>query len=490
MMVRSFCLVASLVALVAPLAAQSPVEIVRRGLDAIGGVDAVRALPGVSVTLYGTAHGIGQSELPDSPPRATITHGAIHMDFRGARRATSTEAYAVTGAVTRTRTVVAGGIGAQGQTALSAPMNAGGLANQQQSLRRWPDRLLLGALDAPTALSALPPREFRGQPHVGVRYAGADTASLYFDRATGVLTVVEFVTDDPILGDRVTQTMYSRWQSVGAGVRVPRQVDVTVNGTPWQHLIYTTASAGSPHDTLFAIPDSVAAAARAARGGPTGPAPISVALVQVAPGVWRAEGQTHHTLVVEVGADQLLLVEAPQSTQRVRAVLDTLRSRFPTRRVTTLVSTHHHWDHSGGLREIIAEGIPIVTHQANEAFVRRVGEARRTVAPDLQASRRRAPTIRTLTDSMVVGTGTGQVVVYRHPTAHAEGIVSVWVPSARVLFSSDVLNPAPTNVAPAGSWELVALARARGLSPAFYSGGHGRTVPWAEIEQAALSVSP
>ena len=68
----------------------------------------------------------------------------------------------------------------------------------------------------------------------------------------------------------------------------------------------------------------------------------------------------------------------------------------------------------------------------------------------------------------------------------AEGLLSAWVPQARVLFTSDVVNPgAQGQVPPLGSAELVALARARGFSPERYAGGHGVAVPWTEIERAA-----
>jgi glyoxylase-like metal-dependent hydrolase (beta-lactamase superfamily II) len=317
-----------------------------------------------------------------------------------------------------------------------------------------------------------------------VRYAGRDTVTLWFDRATGLLTVAETVADDPILGDRVSQTYFTRWQDAGQGVRFPRQLDTFVNGQLSQHVIHTavTAWAAAP-DSLFAIPDSIAARASRAPTTPPGPAPVTVTLVELAPNVWRAEGGNHFTLVVDQG-DQLLLVEAPLSNQRMRAVLDTLRSRFPGKRVGVVVSTHHHWDHSGGLREVVAEGIPIVTHAANAAFIRRMAEAPRTVAPDLQAERRRRPTLRTLTDSLALGSGAGTVVIYHTPTIHAGDLVSAWVPSARILFTSDVLSPGNT-LAQIGSAELVALARARGLNPDRFVGGHGGVAPWADVERAA-----
>ena len=96
-------------------------------------------------------------------------------------------------------------------------------------------------------------------------------------------------------------------------------------------------------------------------------------------------------------------------------------------------------------------------------------------------------------DSLVVGRGDGQVVAYRLPTAHVEGMLAVYVPSARILFQSDVVtvNPAnPTATVPpgppaAGSAELVRFVKAHGITVDRVAGGHGVVVPWADIERAA-----
>ncbi len=464
----------------APLAAQAPRDLVARAVDALGGEPALRGLNGIAFDYHYAQFGLGQSELPESPPRATVSYGTAVHDYRGWRRAFVQENRALTGVVQRQRNVVMATTGMNEINGQPAPV---GLA-QLRFLRLSPERLLLTALDNPAWLSPQPARTFRGQPHDGVRLAGGpDTLTIWFDRVTHLPVILELVTDDPILGDRATQWWLTRYQPAGP-ILWPRQWDLIVNGQMSQHFYVTAArpDAALP-DSLFAMPDSIAR--RTVASTPQPPAPLVVRLVELAPGVWRAEGTTHHTLVVEQ-SNQLILVEAPQSTQRVRAVLDTLRSRFPNKRVALVVNTHHHWDHSGGLREIVAENIPIVTLEANAAFIQRVAAAPRTLAPDLQAQRRRRATVRTFSDSLVVGEGAGLVVLYRTPTLHAEGLLSAWVPSARVLFTSDVVNPAASGAVPqVGSAELVALARARGLAPDRYAGGHGPLVSWADLERAA-----
>lgn len=482
MIPRVACMLAC-AALARPLVAQNPRDIVARAVAALGGEQALRAVNRVAIDFYTTTFALGQEETPESPARATLAFGRTTADFATSRQTTTSEQRAVTGAVNKLRRIIAGGIGMLETNGRPAPEQPATVAAFETGMRRTPHRLLLAALDNPAALSALPPHSYRGYPHDGVRYAsGRDTLNLYFDRVSGLLTVTETVGDDPILGDRRTRNWFMRWQATG-GVRFARQHDVEVNGRLQSHSVVTavTLNADLP-DTLFAIPDSVAAQAQ--RSDPT-PPPVVVSLVELTPGggVWRAEGGSHHSLVVEQPT-QLVVVEAPLTAARSRAVLDTLRSRFPTKRVGLIVNTHHHWDHAGGLRAYVAAGIPVVTHGRNTSFVRGLARAPKTVTPDALSRRPRVPDVRPVTDSLIVGTGERRVVIYRLPTAHVEGMLAAYLPAARILFTSDVLSPSAT-LPPAGSAEVVEFARSRGIPIERVAGGHGGVVNWADVEKAA-----
>ena len=86
---------------------------------------------------------------------------------------------------------------------------------------------------------------------------GVGAPSLWFDRLSGLLVAIERVTDDPILGDRSTETVYTRWEDAG-GVMLPRQIDVLVNGRLQQHIVITTASSNTTlHDSVFVIADTI-----------------------------------------------------------------------------------------------------------------------------------------------------------------------------------------------------------------------------------------
>lgn len=459
----------------------APREIVARAVAAMGGEQALRGIRAVTTEFYGVTFALGQEETPGSPARVTATVARILADYAGGRRLSTLESRTVQGQVIRQRRVIQGDLGMVETDGRPAAAQPALVRTEQGSLRRPAERLLLAALDNPAALRPLAPKPWRGEPMDGVRYAaGPDTLDLWFDRRSGLLTVTETLSDDPILGDRRTVAWFTRWQPAG-GVRFARQYDVEVNGRLQTHSVFTavTVNPETP-DSLFAIPDSIRSQAQP---GSTPPPRMSVTLVELAPGVWRAEGGSHFSLVVDQGA-RLLVVEAPLGAARFGAVLDTLRSRFPGKPVGLVVMTHHHWDHSGGIRAALAAGLPVAAHARNARFVREVAAARHTLEPDPLSRTPRAPALRAVEDSLVLGDGATRVVVYTLPTAHTEGMLAAYVPAARLLFVSDVLSPAAT-LAPAGSAELAAFARARGLEIGRVAGGHGGVAEWADVARAA-----
>lgn len=469
------------------IAAQdAPVAIIQRAASAMGGAAALRGLNNVTFEFHSATFGLGQEETPMSPARASFaTVRSVH-DYRGNRRLLTQQSRAVTGAMTQTHRVITPTVAT---TAInnSAPTvdNPGAVATALAELRARPERMIVFALDNPSQLTAVESaKRIRGELMDGVRIgSGPDASTYWFDRLSHLPVGVERVSDDPILGDRSTLQIFTRWEEAG-GLRFARQVDTEVNGRLQQHLLITSVTAnGTLRDADFAIADSLVARAQPVPATPPAPAPVTVMLAELAPNVWRAEGGSHHSLVVRQG-NALLVVEAPQSSTRSRAVLDTLRGRFPNVPVQIFVPTHHHWDHTGGVREYLAQGIEAVVHARNVDFVRGIGAARKTIAPDALSRSGRVPNVRAAGPVTILGAGETAVHLIELPTAHAQGMLAAYVPAAKILFVSDVLTPGPTLATP-GSAEIVAMVRARGITVDRVVGGHGGIAAWADVERAA-----
>jgi glyoxylase-like metal-dependent hydrolase (beta-lactamase superfamily II) len=458
--------------------------LVQRAATAMGGADALRALGSLTLEFHSVTFGLGQEETPSSAARATFVLGRSVTDYRGTRRVLTQESRAVTGAMQRQRRIITPAVATTETNGVVNVDNPAAVAAAAAEIRARPERMILFALDNPGQLSAVEPKRIRGELMDGVRIGSEPDAPVFwFDRLSHLPVAVERVTDDPILGDRRTMTIFTRWESAG-GVSFARQVDVDVNGRLQQHLLITSASTNAAlAESDFAVPDSLARRAQPVPSTPPPPAAITVTMAELGPDVWRAEGGSHHSLVVRQG-NVLVVVEAPQSTARSRAVLDTLRSRFPNVPVRTVVPTHHHWDHTGGVREYLAQGVDVVVHPRNVDFVRGIGAAQKTIAPDALSRGGRMPAIRATNPVTILGSGETAVQLIELATVHTEGMLAAYVPSQRILFVSDVLTPGPT-LAPAGSREIVAMVRARGITVDRVVGGHGGIAAWADVERAA-----
>ena len=219
----------------------APRDLVARAVTAMGGEAAVRGLRNVTLTFYFATFGLGQEETPQSPARATFTIGTQTLDYAGSRQITVFEVRNPAGAINKVRRITANGIGMTETNGVPTPDAPQAVANVERGIRRVPERLLIAALDNPAALRALPVHRWRDEPLDGIRYAaGLDTLDLYFDRRTGLLVLTETLTDDPILGDRVTRSAFTRWQDAG-GLLYPRQYDVEVNGRLQNAWVFTAA---------------------------------------------------------------------------------------------------------------------------------------------------------------------------------------------------------------------------------------------------------
>ena len=137
-----------------------------------------------------------------------------------------------------------------------------------------------------------------------------------------------------------------------------------------------------------------------------------------------------------------MVVEGPQSEARATAVIAQARKLIPNKPIRYVVNTHAHIDHSSGLRAFVAEGVTILTHQNNKAYLERVLNAPHTLNPDKMSESRKKPKFDTIGTKKVLTDG-DRVVELHHMQnfGHHEGAILVYLPKEKVLYQADAYNP-------------------------------------------------
>lgn len=286
---------------------------------------------------------------------------------------------------------------------------------------------------------------------------------------------------NPVFGDMIYDHRYTGYQDFG-GVMFPtlihsHQGDPRINpGHNRMEVAVTDVTADGDAEPLT-VPDAVRDA--------TVPA-VVVRSTQMAPGVWRIYGGSHHSVAIEF-ADFIAVVEAPQNEARSLAVIAEIRRRVPDKPIRYVVNTHHHADHAGGLRTYVAQSATVVTHEANHAFYDDVffHPGTRTLEPDLLSSRmpwfapNRIPSYQLVGDDGYTLTD-GERVMDVYPVlrlGHAGTMLVVHLPAERILINADLYSPpAPDSNPPpvtAGMRSLAHNIEQLGLDVARHVGIHG-----------------
>src|SRR4029077_8766803 len=86
---------------------------------------------------------------------------------------------------------------------------------------------------------------------------------------------------------------------------------------------------------------------------------------------------------------------------------------IPNKPIRFVITSHHHWDHLGGIRTAMDEGATIVTYQGNKAFLERVAKTPHTINPDRLAASKKAVKIQTVGDKGQLTDGKRVIEMYR-----------------------------------------------------------------------------
>ena len=311
--------------------------------------------------------------------------------------------------------------------------------------------------------------------------------SMFIDTRTNLPTRIERTVDQAMLGDVRLVTELSDYQEAGGGIKSPtRIVQKYENLFTIGDIKVSSARVDAPVGNIAAT-DSVRALV--AQAAPP-PAP-TVTVDTIAPGVWRIAGGSHHTIAIEQ-SNRVVLVEAPQSDARSLAAIAKAREIAPAGKpVSIVVNTHHHFDHSGGFRAAVSEGLTVVTHQGNKDFYERVVYPRpHSINPDALQRNRKPLHLLVVGDRHTMRDDLRTIEIHHMPgNPHNANMLVAYLPAEKILIQADLYNPPAPNAPPPPGFpfaaNLVENAQKRGLQVERVVGIHGLPVAWAEIVAAA-----
>lgn len=271
----------------------------------------------------------------------------------------------------------------------------------------------------------------------------------------GYVDRVETKLNNDVLGDIVWSADYLDWKDFG-GVKFPTHI-VQHQGTPvFFELTVTDVKPNAPVD-LTPPPGrgrGGPAGGRAGRGPGRGEAagPISEDL---GGGFWLVKGG--YAAVVADFKDYIVVIEGPQNEMRAEQIIAEAKRLVPNKPIKYVINTHAHFDHSGGLRAFVAEGVTIITHKDNKSYYEKVFKDPHTLAPDKLSQMNPPPKIRieTMSDMKVLTDGEHTIDLYHvEGSTHAMGMIMAYLPKQKILIEADEFNvgqanaPAPETVNP------------------------------------------
>lgn len=175
-------------------------------------------------------------------------------------------------------------------------------------------------------------------------------------------------------------------------------------------------------------------------GNNGGGAAPQVDITQVADGVWDLRVGTNGGAVVEF-EDHLLMFEVYGNEANSLARIDAANNLVPGKEVTQVILSHHHFDHSGGIRAAVSRGLTIISKRENEGILREMVSRPAPNFPDALARNPQPLKFMAVDEHLVLEDDMARVDIYEvigH--MHMTEAVFAYMPEDRILMQGDMFD--------------------------------------------------
>jgi glyoxylase-like metal-dependent hydrolase (beta-lactamase superfamily II) len=324
---------------------------------------------------------------------------------------------------------IGGGFLAAPQAGTPQPQPAGPAAARQRRMEMLahPITIVRAALDPSTKLSNL--RKQGDLQLVDVTIRQGDTLTVAVN-PTNRPAWVRYVGPHANLGDVTYRTAFVGYVPE-KGIQLPTGIATTID---WRNVVSSKLYidrniVDGPIDDL-AAPASVRQPPQGRAAGLGG----NLQPMKVADHVWYLNGNTFFEF-----DDHLVMVEANRQDAALQAILKAVNALVPGKRVTHVIQSHHHFDHSVGLRAAVAEGLTIISRRGNEGIFREMVARPARQFPDALGRSPKPLKFMPVDDHLKIKDATNEIDIYHIVGNYhmADGVI-VHVPASNLLVEADL----------------------------------------------------
>jgi hypothetical protein len=466
--------------------APSPKECVVLALDAMGGRERLEAVKNVSLETIQHTQLTEQSYRQD-PFITAYARTKQKLDFAGQRasiQAHLTWPESDPGQSESDTTLVVGAQGAvyRGEKS-DSPGSRADVEAAKYALALGPMRLLLTALNAPD-LRFDTPQQVRATLHPVLAFSWQGRAVRVlinpFNHLPDAVESVAVFYDHWYQWGDVRQRIYlDNWQTFH-GIRYPTNEVEERNGIAWESRQVLGLELNPKVDEADFKMDAQIAPKGLQSPGWEAPFKAKEG-VTLAPGITLFPGSWNATIVKQ--GDGIVLLESPLSGTYIGGVIDKAKTDSPGEALKAVLSTSDSWPHIGGVRQVVALGVPLYILDLNRPLLERLVASPRHSHPDLLAQSPRAPQWKIVAGKIQVGTGTNRMELYPLRGACTERQYMVYFPEHRLLYASDTLalNADGSLYAPELMREVMDAVKREHLAVTTVFAMHQEPVPWTQV---------